>query len=238
MFLKGPNEWFFYATVMFHDWVYFILLIIFILVSWLLASIVLDNTYAWSKEKAFATVYKQYLHHRTSRITHLGTLEVIWTIVPVFILCIIAYPSISLVLAFDEVPEHQPYVKAIGNQWYWTYEYQIENLLPRAQVDHNRVNHMVLVAHGWSQDKMKFQPYSDIEPFPILKETRTVDSFMLTEDELELGAYRLLEVDRYLELLTCTDYMFMVTATDVLHSFVTAKSRRKGGCCPRAVKLF
>jgi cytochrome c oxidase subunit II len=62
-----------------------------------------------------------------SRTTHNSTIEVIWTVVPVLILVAIAFPSFQLLNAQYTPPrEAELTVKAIGNQWYWGYEYQVE----------------------------------------------------------------------------------------------------------------
>ncbi len=58
-----------------------------------------------------------------SKTTHHTGLEVVWTIVPIVILIFIAVPSFRLLYLGDVIPESDLTVKAIGNQWYWTYEY-------------------------------------------------------------------------------------------------------------------
>lgn len=58
-----------------------------------------------------------------SRRSHNTLLEVVWTAVPVLILVIIAIPSFKLLYFQDDLPETELTVKAIGHQWYWTYEY-------------------------------------------------------------------------------------------------------------------
>lgn len=55
--------------------------------------------------------------------THNTMLEIVWSVFPVIILVIIAIPSFKLLYLEDVVPEADLTVKAIGNQWYWTYEY-------------------------------------------------------------------------------------------------------------------
>nr|QUL58687.1 cytochrome c oxidase subunit II [Holothuria hilla] len=50
-------------------------------------------------------------------------LETIWTIVPALILIFIAFPSLQLLYLMDEVNNPFLTVKAIGHQWYWSYEY-------------------------------------------------------------------------------------------------------------------
>lgn len=59
-----------------------------------------------------------------SKTTHNTFIEVIWTLVPVLILVGIAIPSISLLARqYKPAPADAVTVKAIGNQWYWGYEY-------------------------------------------------------------------------------------------------------------------
>src|SRR5690606_29308966 len=58
-----------------------------------------------------------------SRTTHNTLIEVIWTAVPVLILIVIAIPSFRLLFAQYDFPQEDLTIKAIGNQWYWTYEY-------------------------------------------------------------------------------------------------------------------
>ncbi len=58
-----------------------------------------------------------------STTTHHTGLEIVWTTVPIIILLFIAIPSFKLLYLEDVVPEADLTVKAIGNQWYWTYEY-------------------------------------------------------------------------------------------------------------------
>jgi cytochrome c oxidase subunit II len=58
-----------------------------------------------------------------SATTHNTMLEVLWTVVPVLILVAIAIPSFRLLYFEDVIPPADMTVKAIGKQWFWTYEY-------------------------------------------------------------------------------------------------------------------
>nr|WKD82481.1 cytochrome c oxidase subunit II [Frankliniella intonsa] len=49
-------------------------------------------------------------------------LEVIWTIIPMFILIFIAYPSLFYLYLFDLSINPTVMVKVFGAQWYWIYE--------------------------------------------------------------------------------------------------------------------
>nr|AWM96333.1 cytochrome oxidase subunit II [Trachymyrmex turrifex]AWM96335.1 cytochrome oxidase subunit II [Trachymyrmex turrifex]AWM96337.1 cytochrome oxidase subunit II [Trachymyrmex turrifex]AWM96339.1 cytochrome oxidase subunit II [Trachymyrmex turrifex]AWM96341.1 cytochrome oxidase subunit II [Trachymyrmex turrifex] len=51
------------------------------------------------------------------------TIEIVWTVVPMFILVFIAIPSIKILYIVDEVANMNLTVKAVGHQWYWSYEY-------------------------------------------------------------------------------------------------------------------
>ncbi|MFT3809429.1 MAG: cytochrome c oxidase subunit II [Micropepsaceae bacterium] len=59
-----------------------------------------------------------------SKTTHNTLIEVVWTVVPVAILVVIAIPSFKLLYANERIPaDIELTIKAIGKQWYWTYEY-------------------------------------------------------------------------------------------------------------------
>jgi cytochrome c oxidase subunit 2 len=51
------------------------------------------------------------------------TIEIIWTTCPVFILLIIALPSLKTLYLLDDPFNPNLTIKAIGHQWYWSYEY-------------------------------------------------------------------------------------------------------------------
>lgn len=58
-----------------------------------------------------------------SKTTHNTLIEVLWTTIPVIILVIIAIPSFKLLYYTDRVEDADMTIKAIGHQWYWSYEY-------------------------------------------------------------------------------------------------------------------
>ena len=58
-----------------------------------------------------------------STTTHNTTIEILWTVIPVILLIIIAIPSFRLLYVSETIPKADLTIKAIGNQWYWTYEY-------------------------------------------------------------------------------------------------------------------
>ena len=59
-----------------------------------------------------------------SKTSHNTVIEVLWTLIPVIILALIAIPSIGLLAAqYKPAPAGAVTLKAIGNQWYWSYQY-------------------------------------------------------------------------------------------------------------------
>ena len=61
---------------------------------------------------------------KPATFTHNVPLEIVWTAVPVIILLIISYFSFPLLYKADVTPaKYDLTIKAIGNQWYWDYEY-------------------------------------------------------------------------------------------------------------------
>nr|YP_009974396.1 cytochrome c oxidase subunit II [Chanohirata hamata]QNJ33326.1 cytochrome c oxidase subunit II [Chanohirata hamata] len=50
-------------------------------------------------------------------------IETIWTIMPAMILIVIAMPSLKILYLIEEINKPMITIKAIGHQWYWSYEY-------------------------------------------------------------------------------------------------------------------
>nr|AEH21215.1 cytochrome c oxidase subunit II [Himacerus apterus] len=50
-------------------------------------------------------------------------IELMWTIMPAITLVFIALPSLRILYLMDEINNPLITVKAIGHQWYWSYEY-------------------------------------------------------------------------------------------------------------------
>ena len=91
-----------------HDLMFFIV-VISIFVTWMLIRTIW--LFDLSKNKI------------SSNLSHGIVIEIIWTSMPAIILLIIAIPSFSLLYAMDEVIAPTITIKALGHQWYWSYEY-------------------------------------------------------------------------------------------------------------------
>ena len=72
-----------------------------------------------------ATIYyfRNSIHKNPTDVVHGTVLEIVWTVVPALILAVLAVPSFALLYSVDELPDVTMTVKAIGNQWFWKYEY-------------------------------------------------------------------------------------------------------------------
>lgn len=130
------------------------------------------------------------------------SLEVFWTLFPVFILLYIGAPSLYILYSIDydyltTFQEDFFNVKVIGHQWYWSYNEIINRNL-----------------------------------FSINSTENTFDSYIVPTNELNLGEFRLLEVDNRLVLPCETMIKFFVTAADVLHSWTVPSLGVKVDACP------
>nr|YP_010691624.1 cytochrome c oxidase subunit II [Ceratitis cosyra]QVL29293.1 cytochrome c oxidase subunit 2 [Ceratitis cosyra]QVL29306.1 cytochrome c oxidase subunit 2 [Ceratitis cosyra]WBU94548.1 cytochrome c oxidase subunit 2 [Ceratitis cosyra]WBU94561.1 cytochrome c oxidase subunit 2 [Ceratitis cosyra] len=69
-------------------------------------------------------MFMLFFNSYTNRnLLHGQTIEMIWTILPAIVLLFIAFPSLRLLYLLDEINEPSITLKAIGHQWYWSYEY-------------------------------------------------------------------------------------------------------------------
>jgi len=149
-----------------HDLMFF-LCVILIFVSWILFRTI------W--------IFENSKNKTASNLNHGVLIEIIWTATPALILLIIAIPSFSLLYAMDEIVSPTITIKALGHQWYWSYEYS---------------------------------DYIDENYEPI-----NFDSYMIPEEDLQVGQLRLLEVDNRVVVPLHTHIRIIVSAADVLHSW-------------------
>lgn len=110
----------------FHHDIQFYLIVIVTFVAWMLFSIVWE--FGWLMYISSFSNIRSVLEARKAslivkNVTHGTLLEVIWTLLPVFVLVAIAVPSFALLYAIDELVEPTLTIKVIGHQWYWSYEY-------------------------------------------------------------------------------------------------------------------
>lgn len=125
MFMASPAALGYIKMVELHDYVQFFLVVILFFVLWFYVNIILDFGDFNRKQAPLKLLKKSYVHVKARSIAHLGWLEVVWTIIPIFILTAIAIPSFKLLYALDVVNSPLLTLRCIGNQWYWTYECDI-----------------------------------------------------------------------------------------------------------------
>ncbi|MCF6288069.1 MAG: cytochrome c oxidase subunit II [Proteobacteria bacterium] len=144
-----------------------------------------------------AMFYSIYAHRKSkgviaAKFSHSMTAEIIWTVIPIVILIIIAFPATKALINM-EVPtdadgnrlEMEMTVKVTGYQWKWKYEYLGEN-----------VSFLSSLAQK-SNDARQLN--SNIDPY-------------------EVENY-LLEVDNPLVIPVDTNIRILLTANDVIHSW-------------------
>ena len=126
--------------------------------------------------------------------THNTPLEVLWTIIPVLILVVLAFPSTKLLYYMDKAKNPELTVKITGHQWYWGYEFP--------------------------DQKVKFSPDTEVAidewPSNILRNKK---GDVATNADLKPGQLRLLSVDQPLVVPVDTEIQFLVTGADVIHSW-------------------
>lgn len=115
-----------------------IMLVICLLIFLVVFGVMFYSVYAHRKSKG--AVAAQW-HENT-------TVEILWTVIPVFILLGMAWPATKTVLAMKDTSNPDITIKATGYQWKWGYDYLkgegegirlVSNLsTPREQIDGNK----------------------------------------------------------------------------------------------------
>lgn len=154
---------------------------------------ILIKAYQISFYKMFYLVKYKYLNKYVYFVKD-KNLEFLWTSIPCLILIIIALPSFYYLYISEENLDTLLSVKAVGYQWYWTYDY-------------------VQLFPVWFNNFME-NISLDIDDYII-------ESFMEPTEYLNVksGISRLLECDNYLLLPTNVHLKIIISSIDVLHSF-------------------
>jgi cytochrome c oxidase subunit 2 len=146
--------------------------------------------------------------------------------------------------------ELDPYitVKVIGHQWYWTYEIDASITEKYLDLSSNSYGSAFLdaVALEFSTLKTLFYGIPTKQTNHVALEhylqdkyiykTRfysySFDSYLTVEEELSKGARRLLEVDNHLFVPSNVVIRFLVTSSDVLHSWSVPEAGIKVDAVP------
>jgi len=97
------------GIINFHNHIMIFLTVIVVFVSWLMARAII--------------LFEENKNPTPVKFTHSTPLEVVWTIVPALVLLLIAIPSFALLYSMDELIDPTITLKAVGHQWYWSYEF-------------------------------------------------------------------------------------------------------------------
>ena len=93
--------------------------------------------------------YNRKANPTPSSTTHNTPIEILWTIVPVFILIGIGIISLPILLKQLRIPESDVVIKATGAQWYWSYDYPQHDF----SFDSVMLEKEELEKFGYSQDE-------------------------------------------------------------------------------------
>ena len=108
--LQDPASPVMEEIIHFHHYIYIYLAFIVVAVTYILGKILMRHG------KESKVISHKHLVHGT-------VLELVWTITPALILVAIAFPSFKLLYLMDEVIDPAITIKAVGHQWYRSYEY-------------------------------------------------------------------------------------------------------------------
>lgn len=137
-------------------------------------------------------------------------LEFIWTLFPSIVLLLLAIPSFGLLFSVEKVSAPELTIKVIGHQWYWEYQY----------MDYIQYNEII------ENELYKFIYKNKLEDNYI------IESYMINDEDLKKGQYRLLEVDKKLVLPINSSIRVLITSDDVLHSWAVPALGIKVDACP------
>lgn len=136
-----------------------------------------------------------------SRTTHNTWLEVAWTIIPVLVLVAIAIPSFRLLYTQYDMPQADLTIKAIGKQWYWSYEYEASK--PANAQATQAAETAAAAPQAADAESAEFG----------------FDSILVRQEDLKPGQPRLLTVDNEVVVPVNKVVRLQITGADVIHSF-------------------
>jgi len=117
-----PGNYLSYGIIVFHDFLFFFITLIFFFVISIF--IMVMQVHMIEQESGYLRHLQGNPLKRLilSKVGHFPFLEFVWTIIPSIILANLAIPSFILLYLQDTVAHPIYTIKAIGNQWFWTYE--------------------------------------------------------------------------------------------------------------------
>lgn len=196
-----PSTYNMFDIVDLHHEIFFYLIVIFCMVSWLLVFCIFDSKLREKKSKKNNQLFY------AKNFYHCSALEFIWTIIPSFILFLIAIPSLSSLYGLDSVVVPKITIKAIGCQWFWTYEFP-------DLADVIKGDWLILDSNLVKED------------------FEAVDYSNLFSNQKFWFQEKNLTTDLCLELMKDIPIRLLVTSLDVIHSFAISDFGVKIDCIP------
>jgi cytochrome c oxidase subunit 2 len=127
--------------------------------------------------------------------SHSTKLETIWTVAPIVLLVILAWPATKLLIDMANTENADMTIKVTGYQWKWRYEY----------VDYNKKNTGVNFISSLDQDSNRTRQLgSGLDPHAV--------------KDGDYESY-LLNVDKPLVVPTGVKIRFVITGDDVIHAW-------------------
>lgn len=188
-----------------HNHIFGYLIFVLFLVLWIYSTTI--YYFWWYPTYENIEFRKEILESR--EVLHSTGLETAWTIAPSGVLLSIGIPSFALLYAMDEVVNPQLTIKVIGHQWYWSYEYSVEGNLES----------VIRILSCRTEVPLIDEKVLNRLAFEGELEKVSFDSYMKNEDELEKGEPRLLATTEPVVVPVNTHIRFLVTSSDVIHSF-------------------
>ena len=115
--------------------------------------------------------------------THSTKLEVIWTVVPIVLLVLMAFPATSKLIAMYDTRESQMTVKVTGYQWMWKYEYLGEGVSFTSRLDRKSDGSARAGKHADATAEPRATTCST-STTPLVLPTDTKIRFVITADDV------------------------------------------------------
>jgi len=154
--------------------------------------------------------FRKKANPKPAATTHNTFLEVIWTGLPIIILIVISVPSFKLLYFQEDIPETEFAVRAIGNQWNWTFEYP----------DHDGINFTASMVPEAAYEMVGKNANPEFDAAVKADYESDLKAFLggnIAERGILNG--RLLDTDLRLVLPVDTNIKLYLTASDVIHAW-------------------
>ena len=118
-----------------------------------------------------------------AQFSHNTTAEIIWTVIPVLILVVMAWPATAKLIAMYDTRDSEMTVKVTGYQWMWKYEYLGEGVEFTSRLD--RESDRLRQNKATTQEEIKAHPHYllDVDNQLVLP-TNTKIRFVITADDV------------------------------------------------------